>query len=111
MTMKELLELPVVVDLRTAARAFGIGKNKAYELAAAGNFPCPVLRFGQKYRVTRPHLFRALGLDPAMDLEVCGGRGDDNSPDDEYDGSSLDDLGHGRTSPVTTRAMSWPSAT
>jgi len=66
MTMEELLELPVVTDLKTAARAFGIGKNAAYGMAAAGTFPCEVKRFGQRYCVTRPHLFAALGLDPAM---------------------------------------------
>jgi hypothetical protein len=66
MTMKELLELPVVVDVRTAARAFGIGKSAAYEMAAVGTFPCPVLRLGRQYRVTRSHLFATLGLDPAI---------------------------------------------
>ena len=66
MTMEDLLALPVTIDLRTAARALGIGKNAAYEMAAAGTFPCPVQRYGQQYRMTRPHLFTYLGLDPAM---------------------------------------------
>ena len=70
MTMEELLALPVTVELRTAARAVGIGRNKAYEYAAAGRFPgdppLPVHRYGGEWRVTRPDLFRHLGLDPAM---------------------------------------------
>lgn len=64
MSMEELLALPVVFGLKTAARALGIGRNAAYELAAAGTFPCPVQRYGQQYRVTRPDLFRVLGLPP-----------------------------------------------
>ena len=66
MSMEELLALPVSFGIRTAARALGLGQRKAYELAAAGEFPCPVRRDGQEYRVTRPDLFRHLGLDPAM---------------------------------------------
>jgi hypothetical protein len=64
--MDELLALPVVVDLRTAARALGIGRNNAYQLAASGTFPCPIQRYGPQYRITRADLFRALGLNPAM---------------------------------------------
>jgi len=70
MSMEELLALPVSVDLRTAARAFGIGRDAAYRMAAAGIFPCPVRREGQQYRVTRPDLFRAVGLPPDA---VAGG--------------------------------------
>jgi hypothetical protein len=63
MTMDELLALPVSVDLVTAGRAFGLGRTKAFELAQAGEFPCPVLRVGKKYRVPRSGIFKALGLD------------------------------------------------
>lgn len=66
MSMEELLGLPVSFTVPVAARALGIGESNAYTMAAAGTFPYPVLRFGQQYRVTRPELFRALGLDPAM---------------------------------------------
>jgi hypothetical protein len=65
MTMDELFALPVSFSLMTAARALGLGKSSAYEMAAAGTFPCPVQRYGGQYRVSRPNLFRALGLDPA----------------------------------------------
>jgi hypothetical protein len=63
--MEDLLALPVSFGLTTAARALGIGKGTAYALAAAGTFPCPVLRAGNRYLVTRPNLFQTLGLDSA----------------------------------------------
>jgi hypothetical protein len=82
MTMEELLALPVVIELRVAARAVGIGRNKAYEYAAAGQFPgdppLPVQKYGGEWRVTRPNLFRHLGLDPAM---VAAPAEDGNEPE------------------------------
>jgi len=54
MSRQELLELPVVVDLETAARALRIGRSTAYRLAAAGEFPVRVIQTGGKggsYRV------------------------------------------------------------
>jgi hypothetical protein len=62
--MDELLTLPTSVDLVTAARAFRIGRTKAFELARADKFPCRVIRVGNKYRVPRAVLFEALGIDP-----------------------------------------------
>ena len=68
--MEELLDLPVAFGVRTAARALGLGTPKVYEYAARGEIPgdppIPVRKYGQEYRVTRPDLFRALGLDPGM---------------------------------------------
>ena len=66
MMLDELLQLPVSVDLRTAARALGITANKAYELAGKGQFPCPLRRDGRNWRVSRASIFRELDLDPAM---------------------------------------------
>jgi predicted DNA-binding transcriptional regulator AlpA len=54
--------LPPVIDIPTAARAFGLGKNFAYELALRGEFPCPVHRIGRFYRVKTSELRAALGL-------------------------------------------------
>ena len=40
LTFDELRALPTVVDLMTAARALGIGRTKAYQLAASlASFP------------------------------------------------------------------------
>lgn len=73
MSMEELLDLPVSFDLPTAMRALGIGRNKAYEMAAVdgaltaeGYPPCPVRRYKNEYRVTRPDLFRTIGLPPDL---------------------------------------------
>ena len=65
MSDDELLTLPVSVPLATAARGWGLGRNKASELARAGEFPCPVIRVGKRYRVARSALYEALGFDPA----------------------------------------------
>ncbi len=61
----ELQALPTAVDIVTAGRAFGLGRTKAHELVRAGQFPVPVLRLGNSYRVTRAALLRALGESPA----------------------------------------------
>lgn len=63
MTVEELKALPVTVDLVTAGRAFGVSRTKAHQLAKSGEFPCPVLRLGNKYRVPRAGLLRALGIE------------------------------------------------
>ncbi|HUK69044.1 MAG TPA: hypothetical protein VLW50_09895 [Streptosporangiaceae bacterium] len=65
MTIAEVLALPAAFDLSTAGRAFCLGRTKSHELARAGEFPCPVLRLGKSYRVTRTDLLRSLGIDPA----------------------------------------------
>ncbi|MFI0453108.1 DNA-binding protein [Actinomadura sp. 6N118] len=63
MTMGELLDLPATVDLPTAGRAFGLGRNTSYQLARRGEFPCRVLRLGRSYVVPTAELLRVLGLD------------------------------------------------
>ncbi|PMR58903.1 DNA-binding protein [Verrucosispora sp. ts21] len=59
----ELLQLPAVVDLATAARALGVGRTKAYDLAKSGAFPCPVLRIGTSYRVRTADLLKLIGVE------------------------------------------------
>ncbi|MDP9397268.1 MAG: DNA-binding protein [Actinomycetota bacterium] len=60
----EVLALPAVVDVPTAARALGIGTTLAYELAKNDQLGVPVLRLGRLYRVPRAGLLEALGLTP-----------------------------------------------
>ncbi|WNM34970.1 helix-turn-helix domain-containing protein [Streptomyces sp. Li-HN-5-11] len=64
MTRDELLSLPVTVDVETAGRAFGVGRTVAYRMVRDGEFPVPVLRVGNKYRVSSAELWRALGVAP-----------------------------------------------
>lgn len=64
MTLEELDKLPLSNDLPTAGRAFGIGRNKSYELAKRGEFPCRVIPLpGGQYRVPRSAIFEALGIE------------------------------------------------
>ena len=62
LTLAEIAELPAVTDLVTAGRALGIGRTRAYELARAGQFPCPVIRAGRTWRVPTAGLLALLGL-------------------------------------------------
>lgn len=70
LTVEEVLNLPVSVDLVTAGRCFGIGRTKSHELARNGEFPCKVMRLGNKYRVTRADLLRELGISAAVEAEA-----------------------------------------
>ena len=58
-----LRRLPLVQDLPSTAPFFGIGRTLAYELAQAGEFPCPVRRYGRLYRVRTADILDTLGLD------------------------------------------------
>jgi hypothetical protein len=62
MSLDEIALLPTVVDLMAAARALGIGRTTAYQLARADEFPCPVVRVGSSYRVPTAGLLGLLGL-------------------------------------------------
>ncbi|SEF78526.1 Helix-turn-helix domain-containing protein [Thermomonospora echinospora] len=60
--LTEVTELPSVVDIVTAARALGLSRTYAYELAKRGEFPCKVIRIGTGYRVPTAPLLDLLGL-------------------------------------------------
>lgn len=72
MPISELNTLPAIVDLLTAARALGLGRTKAYELARRGEFPCPVLRVGDTYRVPTIALLELLGITMVIQQERTG---------------------------------------
>ncbi|MEW1700706.1 helix-turn-helix domain-containing protein [Streptomyces sp. NPDC091278] len=46
----------------TAARVLGIGRNKAYDLIRAGEFPVRVLPLGGTVRIPTAALWEALGI-------------------------------------------------
>jgi hypothetical protein len=56
------LRTSATVDLITAARALGLGRTKAYELARRGEFPCRVIRIGETYRIPTAGLLELLGV-------------------------------------------------
>jgi len=66
MTLGGLLALPLMVDIRTAARALGLSRSKGYELARRNEFPCRVLHVSSSYRVPTVELLRVLGQVPVV---------------------------------------------
>ena len=60
----DMADLPASVGLLDAARALGIGRTSAYNLARAGRFPCPLIKVGAVYRVPTAALLRLLALTP-----------------------------------------------
>ena len=63
MTLAELLAMPVMVNVDTAARALGFSRSTGYELARRGEFPCRVLHVCSSYRIPTAELLRVLGID------------------------------------------------
>ena len=61
-SVDEIRAWPVTVDVRTAGRAWGLGRDQSYRLARDGRFPVPVLRLGRRLRVTRAAVLDALGI-------------------------------------------------
>jgi predicted DNA-binding transcriptional regulator AlpA len=70
LTLDELHALPATIDLPTAARALGLGRTKAYELAKHDQFPCRVLRIGSTYRIPTAELLRYLCVAPTHDARA-----------------------------------------
>lgn len=62
LTVEEVISLPVTVDLMTTARALGISKTVAYNLARIGQYPVPLYRVGTRYRCLRSELLAYLGI-------------------------------------------------
>src|SRR6266568_1933148 len=60
--LPEVGGLPVALDVPSAGHLLGIGRTRAYQLAATGRFPCPVLRIGGSWRVPTVPLLELLGL-------------------------------------------------
>jgi predicted DNA-binding transcriptional regulator AlpA len=58
----DLRQLPVVVDLLTAAAVLGVGRTAAYEMVRSGCWPTPVLRLGNRIRVPTAALRELLSL-------------------------------------------------
>ncbi len=72
-----LRQLPVVVDLVTAASVLGIGRTTAYELVRTGRWPTPILRLGNRIRVPTAALRELLSLstaDAAVQTRVAAER-------------------------------------
>ncbi|MEU6931029.1 DNA-binding protein [Streptomyces sp. NPDC046374] len=83
----ELFDLPVAIDLRMAARVFDICTATAYRLNRRGEFPCPVIRLGGKFRVPTAALMRTLGIEqrPLYSLDPDADPDPDALRDDLWD--------------------------
>jgi hypothetical protein len=53
---------PVLPLWPTAGEVFGMSRPKAYALAQRDEFPCPVLRIGDRWMILTVDLRRAVGL-------------------------------------------------
>lgn len=62
MTQEQILTLPTVVDVPTAAAVLGIGRTAAYELIRTNRWPTPVLRMGKLIRVPTAPLLNLVGI-------------------------------------------------
>ena len=62
MTVEQMLSLPPVVDVLTAAAILGIGRTAAYELIRIGQWPTPILRLGKLIRVPSAPLLDLVGV-------------------------------------------------
>ncbi|MFJ8430503.1 DNA-binding protein [Kitasatospora sp. NPDC094019] len=63
MTLQEVRSLPVTINVVTAARALGLGQNKAYEAIRDGVFPLDTIVVGGSRRVLTASLWRLLQID------------------------------------------------
>ena len=80
LTLAEVARLPAVTDLVTSGQALGLGRTKAYELARAGQFPCPVIRAGKTWLVPTAGLLALLGLPALGTGHPDGDHGDPSAP-------------------------------
>ena len=59
-TLEEIRQWPATVSPAEAAKAFGISRSHAYELARVGQFPARVLKVGGRSRVVTASILVAL---------------------------------------------------
>lgn len=77
----DLASLPATMTVWEAGRVgWGLSRQKSYELAQRGEFPCNVLRLGSRYVVRAADVLRALGFDP--EAVLLGSRTATSAPAD-----------------------------
>jgi hypothetical protein len=50
-SIEDIVALGATTDLVTAGEILGMGRTKSHQMARSGQFPVPVLRFGNRYVV------------------------------------------------------------
>jgi len=66
LTIPELLNLPAIVSLKTAAKAIDMSIGTAYKLVHQNRFPCTVLRPSHHYKVPTAGLLRCLEIENSL---------------------------------------------
>ncbi|TCJ34508.1 DNA-binding protein [Parafrankia sp. BMG5.11] len=61
-TAQDIERLGATISIVVAGEILGIGRTKAYELAARNEFPVPVLRVKGRYQVPTAALKHLLGI-------------------------------------------------
>lgn len=69
MSREQLVALPAVVDVPTAASVLGLSRTTAYELIRVGEWPTPVLRLGKLIRLPTGPILELLGVRPEGEPE------------------------------------------
>lgn len=59
-TLDEVREWPATVSVDEAVRALGVSRSHGYHLAQTGEFPCKILKLGDRVRVVTASLIAAL---------------------------------------------------
>ena len=67
MNRAQLLALPAVIDVPTAAEALDLSRTAAYELIRAGQWPTRTFRVGKLIRIPTEEILDLLGIDPSQD--------------------------------------------
>lgn len=62
MTADEIRALPAVIDLNKANQALGLKRSTGYRLAQTDQYPVPILRVGNGYRVATHEVLAFIGL-------------------------------------------------
>ncbi len=66
----DLLSLPSVIDLPTAAAVLHIGRTSAYEVVRTGRWPTPVIRLGHRIKILTAALVELLCLSTDRDSDA-----------------------------------------
>ena len=66
LTLAQLRDLPVSLDVPTAGRMLRIGRTRAYAMARAGTFPTRVIPVGASYVVPTAEVLQLLGIDTTI---------------------------------------------
>jgi excisionase family DNA binding protein len=78
MNREQLVALPAVVDVPTAASVLGLSRTTVYELIRIGDWPTPVLRLGKLIRLPTEPILELLGIQPATETHA-GSLGTDDA--------------------------------